>query len=181
MLELKKFLWLICKVLGLFVNPLTAGEKYSLLNRGNLLQHFQIHSYKKRKIFCEFFLIFSKFRVNFEHFQKKDDLHSWCIFEFTDSEILSEMSKKSCFRGLLDKGHGKRAEHLLKSERQHLYQIYWSLWRILELKKPLWVICKVLGLFLNPLKANDKDSLLNRGNLLQHFQMQVSEKGKTLS
>ena len=86
-LELKKSLWLICKVWRLFVNPLTADDKYSLLNRGNLLQNFQIHLYQKRKIFCEFFLMFCKFRVNFEHFQTKDDPHSWCIFEFTDSEI----------------------------------------------------------------------------------------------
>ena len=85
-LELKKYLWLICKVWGLFVNPLTADDKYTLLNRGNLLQHFQIHLYQKRKIFCEFFIIFSKFRVNFEHFQKKDDPHSGSIFDLTDSE-----------------------------------------------------------------------------------------------
>ena len=67
---------MIGKILGLFVNPLTADDKYTLLNRGNLLQHFQIHLYQKRKIFCQFFIIFSKFRVNFEHFQKKDDPHS---------------------------------------------------------------------------------------------------------
>ena len=82
----EKFLWMICKILGLFVNPLTADDKCSLLNRGNLLQHFQMHLPEKRKIFCEFFFTFSKFRVNFEHFQKKDDPHSWCIFEHTDSE-----------------------------------------------------------------------------------------------
>ena len=36
--------------------------------------------------FFFFFFAFSKFRLNFEHFKKKDDPHSWCIFEFTDSE-----------------------------------------------------------------------------------------------
>ena len=88
------------------------------------------------------------------------------------------MSKKSRFRGTFDKWHGKRAETLLKSERQQLYHIYWSLSRILDLKKSLWVIWKVLGLFVNPLKADDKYSLLNRGNLLQHFQMHLSQKRK---
>ena len=36
--------------------------------------------------FSEFSFSFSKFRVNFEHFEIKDDSHSWCTFELTDSE-----------------------------------------------------------------------------------------------
>ena len=32
----KKSLWLICKILLLFVNPLSDDNKYSLLNRENL-------------------------------------------------------------------------------------------------------------------------------------------------
>ena len=98
----------------------------------------------------------------------------------TRKYVVREMSKKSRFRGAFDKWHVKRAETLLKSERQHLYHIYWSLWRILELKKSLWVICKVWGLFVNPLTANDRYSLLNRGNLLQHFQMHLYQKRKIL-
>ena len=96
----------------------------------------------------------------------------------TPKYVVREMSKKPCFRRPLDKWHGKRAETLLKSERQHLYHIYWSLWRILELKKSLWLLCKVWGPSVNPLTADDKYSLLNRGNLLQHFQMHLSQKGK---
>ena len=42
----------------------------------------------------------------------------------TPKEVVREMSKKSRFRGPFDKGHGKWAETLFKSERQHLYQIY---------------------------------------------------------
>ena len=41
---------------------------------------------KKKKVFLNFFLAFSKFRFNFEHFQKKDDPHSLCILEFIESE-----------------------------------------------------------------------------------------------
>ena len=33
-----------------------------------------------------FFFAFSKFKFNFEHLQKKDDPHPWCIFELTGSE-----------------------------------------------------------------------------------------------
>ena len=59
--------------------------------------------------------------------------------------------------------------------------MYWSLWTEFSCKKTLWVICKILGLFVNPLSADEKYCLLNRGNLLQHFQMELSEKRKTFS
>ena len=39
------------------------------------------------------------------------------------------MSNKSRFREPFEKQHGKQAKRLLKSERQHLYHIYWSLRR----------------------------------------------------
>ena len=71
-----KSLCVICKILGLFVNLLTADEKYSLLNRDYLSQYFQIQLSQKRKMLSEFFFAFSKSRLNFKHFQKKDDPHS---------------------------------------------------------------------------------------------------------
>ena len=62
---------MICKTLGLFVNPLAVDDKYYLLNRGNLLQHFEVEVSQKQKVFSEFFFGLSKFRFNFEHFPKK--------------------------------------------------------------------------------------------------------------
>ena len=56
-----------------FVNPLTADDKYYLLNRGNLLQDFQMQLSQKRKSFLDIFFQIIKFRFNFENFQKKDD------------------------------------------------------------------------------------------------------------
>ena len=91
------------------------------------------------------------------------------------------MSKKSSFRGSSNMWHGKRAETLSKSGQQHLYHIYWSLWKQFSWKKSLLVIFKILGLFLNPLSADDKYYLLKRGNLLQHFQIQLSRKRNILS
>ena len=91
------------------------------------------------------------------------------------------MSKKSCSRGPFHKWHGKPAETLLKSERQHLYHIYWSLWKKFRLKKFLLVIWKILGLFVNPFTADNKHSFLSRDNLYQHFQRQLSQKPKIFS
>ena len=60
----------------MFVNTLTADDKYSLLNRDNLRQPIRTTLSKKRKAFSQFFLAFSKSTLNFEHLQKKDDPHS---------------------------------------------------------------------------------------------------------
>ena len=48
-------------------------------------------------------------------------------------------------------------------------------------KKSLLVIKKILRLFVNTLIVNDKHYLLNRDNLTQPIQMQLSEKEKTFS
>ena len=60
------------KILRLFVNPLTADDKYSLLNRGDLLQHVQMQLSKKRKIFVNFFLDFLNLNSIFNIFEKND-------------------------------------------------------------------------------------------------------------
>ena len=124
--------WLeICEILGLFVNTLTAHDKYSLLNRDNLTQPIQMQL--SEKTFPEFFLRILKSSLNFEDFQKKDDPHSWCLFQSTDSvKQVRSMSNKSCFRGSFQKQHGKLTQTLLKSEWNHHYHIYWPLWRQLN-------------------------------------------------
>ena len=48
-------------------------------------------------------------------------------------------------------------------------------------KKSLLVIHKILRLFVNTLPADDEHYLLNRENLTQRIQMQISQKQKTFS
>ena len=62
---------MLCKMLKLFVNTLTADDKYSLLNRGNLTQPVQPLLSQKQKSASQFFFAFLKSILNFEHFQKK--------------------------------------------------------------------------------------------------------------
>ena len=57
----KKSLRQICKILELFVNPLTAHDKYSLLNRDNLFQHLLMQLSQKTKNFVSFFFFFLHF------------------------------------------------------------------------------------------------------------------------
>ena len=44
------------------------------------------HYLTNEKYRLNFFFEISKFRLYLEHFFKKDDPHSWCILELTDSE-----------------------------------------------------------------------------------------------
>ena len=99
----------------------------------------------------------------------------------TPKNMLTSITKKSPFKGSFGKQHGKRPQTLLKFAGQHLYQVYWSLWRQLSYKKCLLVICKISRLFPNRLSADGKYSLLNRDNLTHPIQIQVSRKQKTFS
>ena len=67
---------MICKVLKLFVNALTARDKYSLRDRDNLTQPIQMKLSGKEKTLSQFFFKFLKSTLNFKHFQKKEDTHS---------------------------------------------------------------------------------------------------------
>ena len=68
------------------VNTTSAIDKCSLPNRDNLMQAIHMQLSQKLKSFSGFFNIFSKSRLSFEHFQKKDDAHSFFISEATACE-----------------------------------------------------------------------------------------------
>ena len=61
---MEKFLLVICKILGLFVNTLSTDDKYSLLKKDNLTQTIQMQLSEKQKTFSEFFV----------HFQNLDQI-----------------------------------------------------------------------------------------------------------
>ena len=74
------------EILRLFVNALTADDKYSGSNMKNLRQQFQMPLSHKQKTFSGFFIAFLKCAWNFEHFQKKDEYSSPIISEIIDAE-----------------------------------------------------------------------------------------------
>ena len=84
-LTCKKSVFVTCEISWLLSNTLSAKSRYSLLNTVNLTQPFQKHLSPKQKIFSHFLAAFLKSSLNFEYFLKKDDPHSWCISEITDS------------------------------------------------------------------------------------------------
>ena len=77
---------MIGKVLKLFVNALTAGDKYFLRDRHNLAQPIQMQLSEKEKTLSQCLFQFLKSTLNFKHFRKKEDTDSLCIFEIMSSE-----------------------------------------------------------------------------------------------
>ena len=75
-----------CEILRLFVNALTADDKYSGSNMQNLLQQFQTPLSQKQKTFSRFFIAFLKCAWNLEHFQRRDEYPSLIISEIIDAE-----------------------------------------------------------------------------------------------
>ena len=65
---------------------MSAVDKCSLPNTDNLMQPIHMQLSQKVKNFSEFFLAFSKNRLNFQHFQRKDDAHSLLICDATACE-----------------------------------------------------------------------------------------------
>ena len=99
----------------------------------------------------------------------------------TPKNMVRPISKRSRFYGSFGNQHGKRAKTLLKFQRQHLYHIYWSVWRRLSSKNSVLVIWKISKLFPNTLSADGKYSFLNWDNLTQPIKMQLSQKQNNFS
>ena len=74
------------EILRLFVNALTADDKYSASNMQNLQQQLQTPLAQKQKTFSGFFIAFLKSTWNLEHFQKKDEYPSLIISDIIDTE-----------------------------------------------------------------------------------------------
>ena len=72
--------------MGLLLNTLAANKRYPVLNRYNLTIPIKDQLLNKQKTFSEFFGAFWRSRLNFEHFEKKDDRQGFWNFEFTDCE-----------------------------------------------------------------------------------------------
>ena len=74
------------EILRLFVNALTADDKYSGSNMQNLPQEFETPLSQKQKTFSRFFIAFLKCAWNLEHFRKKHEYPSLTISEDFDTK-----------------------------------------------------------------------------------------------
>ena len=66
---------MICEIVGVFGNTLTANGKYPVQDCENLLSLIQMQLCKKRKKCVEFFAPYLKCSSNVKRFEKNDDGH----------------------------------------------------------------------------------------------------------
>ena len=96
------FLLVMSETLALFVDTLTADDKYSLCNRENLQQKIQVHLSKKKR----FFRIFCSSSVTYiilAIFSNKMTLLAYLFSKLqTAKDVVRKMSKKLGFRTSLD-------------------------------------------------------------------------------
>ena len=85
-LSWKKSALVWSEILRLFVNTLTADNKYSRCNVHNFAQQVQTPLSQKQNTFSGFFIAFLKCAWNLEHFQKKYEYPSLIISEMMDCE-----------------------------------------------------------------------------------------------
>ena len=79
----------------------------------------------KTKNFSQFFSAFLKYRLNFQHIQKKATLIANLFPKFRNSKnMVRFITKEYLFRVPLEEQHGKLAQTLSKFEQQHLSHIY---------------------------------------------------------
>ena len=82
----KKSAFVRSKIIGLFVNTLTAEYKYSRRNMQTFAQQVQTPLSLKQKTFSWFFTAFLESTCNAEHFQKKGESSGLSIAEIIDSK-----------------------------------------------------------------------------------------------
>ena len=76
----------ISSILGLFRNTLTTNDNYPVEDSANFLSPIGKEFYLKPTIFSDFFVSFLESTSNFKHFEKKDDCHSYFIWEIRHCE-----------------------------------------------------------------------------------------------
>ena len=72
----------------MFLNTLTANDKYRVRDCVNLPSPIQMQLSLKPAVFFYFSVPFLESASNFKHFEQKDDCHSYFISEVTDSDRL---------------------------------------------------------------------------------------------
>ena len=160
----------ICEILGLFFNTLTANGRYYLRRSENLPQSIKMRLSKKQNIFSQSFAKLLTFTSNFAHFKKTMTLTSLLMYfgnlelqktwlvKFLKSPISENPSKINMLQG---------PKPLLKSAWQYFYQTFSTFSETFTCKMTLLLISETLELHSNTLTVNDKYFLPYCGKLQQ--------------
>ena len=121
-------LLVISEILGLFVNTLTADDKYSCRNSENLRQPIQVQLSNKDETFFEFFASFLKLSSIFQIFEKKITLIAYESLKLrTANVVVREISRKLRPRIPSKSQHVKVCQTLMNYVRHNFCDILSSL------------------------------------------------------
>ena len=175
-LSRKKSALVRSKILGLFVNTLTAEYTYSRRNMQTFTQHIQTPLSLKQKTFSGFFIAFLKSTWNGEHFQKKGEsssLSSSSISEIIDSKsggylrawkalLKEQLSVINLLTG---------SKHCLNLHGTTIILFFLWIWDKLSMKKSALVRSgNIRTAFVNTLTAEYTYSRRNMQTFTQHIQ-----------
>ena len=72
----------------MFGNTLTSNDKYPIWDCVNFFSPIQMQLSLKVTFFSNFFVPFPESTSNFKHFERKDDRHTYFLWEITECERL---------------------------------------------------------------------------------------------
>ena len=163
-LRLKKSLWVMCKILWLFVNPLTGNDKYSLINS----EIFWCNDHRKRKYFLNFFLHFLNLDSILKIFKEKIILLALIFLNSeTLKEVVRSMSKKPASEDNSTSNMVNVPKHCSKLNSS-TFTIFFE---ICEGNPGSKSFSEWYPETQDPFTANNNYSPPKRCNLLQHFQI----------
>ena len=129
----------------------------------------------KTKTFSEFFIPLMKSPSTFEHFQKEEDCHSYCISEISYRPMLGRATHYSApSQNIPQQSTCSTVPNTIKSSCEHFYNIFPALWGEMIWKISPWWKCEIIGLFVNIWTAAYKYSVPVCQNLLALIEIQLS-------
>ena len=153
---LKIFPILKFEILGVFVNTLTANDKYAVQDSDSLQFAIQLQLSEKRKFFSSNFFSIYGIYIKFQTFSIKKRIVIANVFPKlpTIKDLVRPLSKKRRFRTSFDSQHVKGSQTLVKFAWEHFYQIFSSLRGEKVLKIFNLLKFEIIGLFVNTLTAD---------------------------
>ena len=179
-----KLIWkmyplLLGEIFGLFVNILTADDKYSVKIAINLQLPFQIQLRQKRETFCHFLLHFCNLHEILNILREIMIVIANIFSKLqTVKTLLRPLSKKLCLRTHFDSQHVKGSQILLKYPWECFYHVFSAFSGKFIFKTSPLVLGEMLEVFVNILTAEDKYPVQDWENLQLTIQMLLPEKGK---
>ena len=109
---------MICEILEVFFNTLTADDKYPVRDCWNLLLPIQRQLSEKRKSFSQFFVPFLESTSSFEYNEKKMIFIAIAFPKLqTVKKFVRQLSKKPRFRTPFESQHVKGPQTIVKCPR----------------------------------------------------------------